>query len=196
VTASILVTPPAIEPLTLDEAKLRAGQEWVAGDPRDALMLGNIRAARAYVENDTGLALLTQTRDIYLDRVTGPVLRLPEQSRPLQSVTSIKTTDTAGVQTTLAPGGYVVDLATARIYLASGGAWPCDGRLFLPWTIRIVSGWASVALIPPDLFQAVALMTAHLSTFGRDVLQVGHIVATTPLGYEDLVAPYRVLTLA
>src|SRR5258705_9577128 len=61
---SVLVTPPALEPLTLDQGKLRAGLDWVAGDPRDALMTGFIQAARSQVEQDTGLALLTQTRDV------------------------------------------------------------------------------------------------------------------------------------
>src|SRR5436190_19232784 len=97
---SVLVTPPSVEPLTLDDAKLRANLDWVAGDPRDALMSGFIAAARSKVEQDTGLALLTQTRDVYLDAVQGRTIDLPSQSRPLQSVASVKSIDTAGVVNT------------------------------------------------------------------------------------------------
>jgi len=72
---STLVIAPTEEPLTLDEAKLRAGLDWVAGDPRDALMTGFIAAARAKVEHDTGLALLTQTRNVLVNAsVNGPLI--------------------------------------------------------------------------------------------------------------------------
>lgn len=193
---STVVTPPSVEPLTLAQAKLRAGLDWLEGDPRDAQMLGFIRAARAKVEDDTGLALLTQTRDVTLDAVIGSVLTLPPQSRPLQSVTAITYMDRANGQQTFAPSEYVVDFAAGRIGLAFGAAWASDVRPFQPWTIRIVSGWETVEAIPPSLVHAVGLMTAHYATFGRDVLQVGHIVAPTPYGYEEAIAAYVRVTLA
>jgi uncharacterized phiE125 gp8 family phage protein len=189
---SVLVTPPVLEPLTLAEGKLRAGLEWADGDARDALMLGFIAAARAKVEADTGLALLTQTRDVYLDDVSGTIV-LPGQSRPLQSVTSIKSTDSAGVQTTLAPANYVVDLASGRIGLAIAGAWPTDLRPFQPYVLRIVAGYASVALLTaaaPLLVHAVGLLTAHYATTGRDLATVGTIIDETIQGYDDAISGY------
>jgi uncharacterized phiE125 gp8 family phage protein len=193
---SVLFTAPVLEPLTLVQAKLRAGLDWTDGDPRDALMNGFIAAARSKVEQDTGLALLTQTRDIYFDALPGSIIDLPPQSRPLQSVTSIKSTDTAGAVQTLDPTAYVVDLNTARIGLALGQAWPSDLRPFQPWAIRIVSGYTSAALIPPLLVHAVGLLVAHYATIGRDAVQIGHIVATTPYGYDDAIAPYRLESVA
>lgn len=35
---SVLVTPPVLEPLTLADAKIRAGLDWVVGDARDPLL--------------------------------------------------------------------------------------------------------------------------------------------------------------
>ena len=61
---SVCTVPPSDEVYTLDEAKLRAGFTWPSPDERDALMDSFIRAARAKVESDTGLALLTQTREV------------------------------------------------------------------------------------------------------------------------------------
>lgn len=192
---SVVVTPPAIEPLTLTEAKLRAGLDWANGDPRDALMQGFIAAARSKVEQDTGLALLTQTRDVYFDTLTethdGTIL-LPAQSTPLQSVTSVKSTDMLGVVNTLDPSNYVVDLS-GRIGLSVSGVWPSDVRPFQPFIVRIVAGWTSAAALlaaAPLLVQAVGLLTAHYATLGRDLASIDSTQAV-PFGYEDAIGPHR-----
>lgn len=194
---SVLVTAPVIEPLTLAEAQLRAELFWVADAARDALMNGFISAARAKVEHDTGLALLTQTRDLYFDRLPngwGP-FNLPSQSTPLQSVTTIKTVDTAGVTNTLNAANYIVDTASGRIALSQTGTWPTDLRSFQPWVIRIVSGWTAATLIPPPLTQAVGMLVAHYATRARDLASVEH-VEEIPCGYEDAIAPYRIFSAA
>ena len=115
---SICTAPPTEEPIDLAAAKVRANFTWTSPDERDALVTSFISAARAKVEFDTGLALLTQTREVYLDVVTSDVIVLPEHSLPLQSVTSIEVTDTDGNVTTLNPAtDYLVDLVSARIQI-------------------------------------------------------------------------------
>lgn len=192
---SVVVTPPATEPLTLAEGKLRAGLDWANGDPRDALMQAFIAAARSKVEQDTGLALLTQTRDVYFDTLTetsdGTIL-LPAQSTPLQSVTSVKSTDTLGVVNTLDPSNYIVDLS-GRIGLSVSGVWPSDVRPFQPFVVRIVSGWTSAAALltaAPLLVHAVGLLTAHYATLGRDLASIDS-TQEVPFGYEDAIGPSR-----
>lgn len=181
----------AAEPLTLAEGKLRAGLDWVDGDPRDGLMRGFISAARSKVEQDTGLALLTQTRDVYFDALPGRAwFSLPSPSAPLQAVLRITSLDAAGVLQTLAGDQYLTDLASSRIALAPGAAWPADLRPFQPWQIRIVVGWTAPALIPPLLVHAVGLLTAHYATTGRDLATVGTIIAPTLQGYEDAISAY------
>lgn len=189
----------AVEPLTLAEGKLRAGLDWVDGDARDALMLGFIATARSKVEQDTGLALLAQLRDVYLDALPGGPFSLPMLSRPLQAVVTMQSTDPAGLVATLDPAGYTVDLVSGRIGLALGYAWPSDLRLLQPWVIRIVAGRPSVAQLlaeAPLLVHAVGLLTAHYATVGRDLTPVGTIIATTPQGYEDAISSYTQVTLA
>jgi uncharacterized phiE125 gp8 family phage protein len=195
---SVLVTAPAIEPITLTEAKLRAGLDWTVDAARDALMNAFIAAARSKVEKDTSLALLTQTRDVYLDAITTTAITLPAQSLPLQSVTSIKSTDSAGVVTTFASTNYVVDLASARIGLALGSSWPSDLRPFQPYVLRIVSGWVSAALLlaeAPLLVHAVGLLTAHYATLGRDLASIDP-ATEIPFGYEDAISAYVPVSLA
>lgn len=189
---------PALEPLTLDEGKLVSGLDWAAGDPRDGLMTRFIAAARSKVEQDTGLALLTQTRDIFFDAISGSAFTLPAQSKPLQSVTSFKSTDSAGVVNTLDPTQYVIDLSGARIGLALGGGWPTDLRPFQPYVLRIVSGWTSVALLTaaePMLVHLVGRLVAHYATLGRDLATID-AANEVPFGYTEDIAPYVPVVVA
>lgn len=188
-----------VEPLTLAQGKLRASLDWVDGDPRDALMTGFIAAARSKVEQDTGLALLLQTRDVLFDALPrqGPII-LPSQSRPLQAVTSIASIDTSDVVHTLDPVNYVVDLASARVGLSLAGVWPTDLRPFQPWAIRIVSGWPSVAALQaaaPLLVHAVGLLTAHYATLGRDLASLDP-ATEVPQGYADVISSYVPVVVA
>jgi hypothetical protein len=61
-----LVTPPAIEPVTVNE--LKAELKHPGGSDEDASLALYISAAREYCEELTGLALITQTWRMTLDR--------------------------------------------------------------------------------------------------------------------------------
>jgi uncharacterized phiE125 gp8 family phage protein len=186
---SVLVDAGTLTALTLDQAKLRAGLDWPSGDPRDQLMEEFIDTATAKVERDTGLALLTQTRDVYVDGDLPTELILPAYSRPLQAVTTITYTDTAGAPQTVDPTLYTIDQARGMVRLVPGAAWPSD-RGSDPWVLRIKAGYTDAANIPPLLYQAVGLLTAHLATLGRD-LALTDQAFELPYGYDDLIATYR-----
>jgi uncharacterized phiE125 gp8 family phage protein len=195
-TTTILVTPPIVEPLTLEQGKLRAGLDWAPGDARDALMIGWIAAARQQVEADTNIALLTQTWDVFLDaRPTS--FELPR--RPVQSVV-VTFYDAAGVAHTLDASNYLLGPSSvapvpARLGLSPTGTWPTDLRTFQPWAVRIVVGFTTVALLQahaPELIEAVALLVTHAATGGRDRF-------TDPNRrdeYEEKIAPYRPVVVA
>jgi len=188
--SSVLVEAPSEEPLTLAQAKLRAGLDWATGDPRDELMNAWIAAARQKVEMDTGLALITQTRAItFYESVAWPdgcgVVPLPMQSLPLQSLT-----DPDG--NPFEPARYVTGYAQRMPVLrfASG---------FESGTWMAVTGWLDAAALlaeAPSLVQAVGLLVAHYATVGRDLAIVGTIVATTPQGYQESIDPFCLVTLA
>jgi len=180
---SIVFVEPTVEPLDLPTAKLYAR---LTDTSLDALLPGVIKSARAKVEQDTGLALLTQTRDVSYDVLTGSILTLPSQSRPLQAITSIKSTDSAGVVQTLDPSQYVADLVGGRVGLALGGAWPTDLRPFQPYVLRIVAGYVDVAHIPAPLVHAVGLYVDY--TVNKDPLALAL--------YEDAIAAFRPVCVA
>jgi len=197
---SRVITAPTDEPLTLDEAKLRANLDWVAGDPRDALMEGFISTARARVEIDTALALLTQTREVYADSL-GCVFELPAGCKPLANaaaVSGITYTDQTGLVQTVDPAVYVVDPMRARLVLAPGKAWPtAPARLLaLPYVITVTAGWPTPADLPPILLQLVGILVAHLATLGRDLATVDPSVVEVPYTYCDLLDSYRAVSVA
>jgi uncharacterized phiE125 gp8 family phage protein len=194
---AVLVTPPTVEPLTLAEAKVRAGVDWVVGDPRDALLQSFIAAARSKVEHDTGLALLPQARDLYYDEIGGGILTLPDFTMPLASAT-IKWTSSAGVVTTIDPAQYIVDLAGGRIAWAVGAVLPSDLRAFQPWVIHCVSGWPTPAALKaeaPILVHLVGLLVAHYATLGRDFATIDPMTEV-PGGYADQIQPYLPVSVA
>jgi len=178
---SVLVEAPTAEPLTLDEAKLRAGLDWLPGDPRDAMLADWIAAARAQVEQDTGLALLTQTRDVYLSPTcAGSVVPLPSQCQPVQSIDELAPTRRVGVPP-FRPGASLWFAASAVVD---------DGPTF-----RVVAGWPDAATLrrqAPSLLHAVGLLVAHYATLGRDLARTDE---TTPVvfGYDAAIAAYRLV---
>jgi uncharacterized phiE125 gp8 family phage protein len=179
--SSVLVDGPTEEPLTLEQGKLRAGLDWQSPDPRDAMMLGFIAAARQYVERRTGLALLTQTRDVTI-AAGWPVLPLPMHALPVQSITT--------------PAGVRIDRVRVRYAL---GSWDVDvPDVSIGGTWRIVSGWPTVEALTaeaPLLVHAVGLLVAHYATFGRDVAIAG-VVAPVPFSVDEALSSYEIVTVA
>lgn len=196
-TGGTITRTIAVEPLTLADGKLRAGLEWVDGDPRDALMRGFIQMARSQVQRDTGVVPLLETYDVFFDALPSPIV-LPW--RPVAALTSIASIDSAGVVNTLGVTNYHLDPGSdapvpARVGLADLGAWPTDLRSFQPYVLRIVVGYASIALIPPWVVHAVGLLTAHYATLGRDLASLTP-AERVPYGYEDAISGSRLVVVA
>jgi uncharacterized phiE125 gp8 family phage protein len=176
--SSVLVIAPTEEPLTVAEGKLRSGLFWADGDPRDALMLQFIQAARDKVERDTGFALLTQTRAVALTPTEDGIVGMPWQAMPCQSITAA---DGTAVAFESYLGRRAVRVSTA----ATGGSW------------TVVAGWPTVDALrteAPGLYHGVALLTAHYATLGRDLASID-AATEIPFGYEEAIAPYRVVWL-
>lgn len=178
-----------VEPITLEDAKLYLR---VTVSDEDADISRLITAARLFCEHRIGHAIAQQTVDIYVDRVD-PSTWIPLPVAPVASVTSVKTTDTANVQTTIDPAMYLVDLASdpARIGLPYGGTWPSSLRAFQGMVIRLVVGYT---LPPEDLVQAIRVLLGHYYE-NRNAVESGHILTTLPLGVTDLLAPYELVQI-
>jgi uncharacterized phiE125 gp8 family phage protein len=184
-----LVEGPSVEPLTLEEALLYCGFVWLPGDPREPLIRAYIAAARQKVEADTGIALLTQTWRIEIAAwsADGIALPIPPQTTPTQAIT----VGDVALAWTVQHGALVLGWPSPATPVARA-AWPVP-----PFAADVIAGWPDVATLKaeaPMLVVAVGLLVAHMATTGRDLASPDAPVLV-PLGYEDLIAPYRLMVL-
>lgn len=158
-----VVTEPAVEPLALSEVMEQLRYPHVS---ENLLIESLIKAARKYIETATGRALITQTlrltRDCFPTWKEGYTFRLP--SPPLQTVSSIQYTDTAGATQTVTAAEYVVDATSVpgRVGLAYGYTWPTDViEQIASVNVNYVAGYGLAAAVPHDIKQAMRLLIGH-----------------------------------
>jgi uncharacterized phiE125 gp8 family phage protein len=149
-----LITPPNVEPVTLDEARAHVR---AAHNADDGLLANLITAARIYCENALARQFVTATWRWTLDRfydvqrapmglynewVWNPMRTLRGRTvrdwyclfvprAPVQKIVSLKYYDSAGVERTWDPVNYIIDTDSepARITPGWGQFWP-------PWQLR------------------------------------------------------------
>src|SRR5262249_48627602 len=117
-----LLTPPASEPVSLDEAKAHLR---VDHNDEDGLIARLIGAARGICERQTGRAFLTQQWRLWRDCWPKPrMLDLPRP--PLIAVAAVTMHDRSGEESPLSSDAYIVDTASVpgRIVLKSGAFLP------------------------------------------------------------------------
>lgn len=196
-----LITPPAVEPITLEEAKshLRVSDD----DNNDMLRL-YIKAVRQNLDGMDGWlgrALVTQTWELTLDSFPCGEIRIPIP--PLQSVTSIKYDDEDGNEQTVDAGDYTVDTLNEPgwVLVNSDESWPTTFNGINAVRVRFVAGYAPTNDSPNDLRANVpapikAAMLLMLGTLyeNRGEVIVGQTAITMPWASEALLKPYRVFT--
>lgn len=158
-----VVTPVATEPVTLAEAKLHLRVD--AAD-EDTLITGLITAAREFAEHYTGRALAPQTLEMALDKfpADGIDLDMP----PVATITSVKYTDTAGVEQTVLATDYALSLYgdSRRLTLAYGKSWPSTRDIANAVRIVYVTGYTTA---PKAVKAAILLLIGHLYENRQDV---------------------------
>jgi uncharacterized phiE125 gp8 family phage protein len=152
-------SPPATEPLALDETKgfLRVDQ-----DNDDALVSSLITAARQLCEGYTGRSLVSRGYSLFFDR--WPKLRVIELPYPpLLSVAEVNIYAPDNSFITLDPAGYYADTAGGRIVLADGAVRPRPGRAANGIEIRYTAGYGAAGEdVPAPLRQGMLMLVAHL----------------------------------
>lgn len=156
----LLITGPAIEPVTLAEAKTHAR---VIGTDDDTYITSLILAARERAEGFLRRALITQTWELYLDAFPAvPSIAFPKP--PLQSVVSFKYIDTNGVTQTLTETThYVVDKLSEPgwVVLPAGISWPTPKETVNAVILRFTAGYGAAALVPETFKLAIKHMVLH-----------------------------------
>ncbi len=186
-----LVTAPAVLPIGLQESKDHLNVDHA---DHDALIDALIGAAVEQAEGFLGRALITQTWDWKLDRFDAAALEAVPKA-PLQSVTSITYTDTAGAGQTWDAAKYRVDTDSqpGRITPAYGESFPSTRAETNAVTARLVAGYgAGVGAVPFQIKAAILIMVADLY-LNRESFVVGTIAAKLPQTAETLLWPKRMV---
>jgi len=187
----VLTTAPAVEPVTLLEAKAHLGiNSTFVND--DNLINQLIVASREYAEGYTNRPLITQTWTFYGDGFN----KLMELKPNLQSVTNVKYVDNDGVLQTLATAEYSVNTHTlvGNITPAYGKAWPATRSQSKAVEIEFVAGYGLAVNVPASIKQAMLLLIGHWYE-NRESVIIGTISSETPMAAKMLLNPYRVITL-
>jgi uncharacterized phiE125 gp8 family phage protein len=169
-----LTTPPALEPVTLDEAK---AQLRVTYDQEDALISALITAARQRIEGELGIAMIAtgfrETHDVWPLEITtavpvtdpitalfsGPIRLLRS---PLISVTAIAVADGTGTFQTVSPASYAADVGSRPGRIAPYDvAWPAPGVPTGGVRIDYTAGYGGgESDVPAPLRQAILQLVA------------------------------------
>ena len=215
-TSFSLLTPPAVEPVVLADAKAQARIDTTADD---ALVSTLIVAARQWAERYTGRAFITQSWQVGLDAGglgtqawwdgvrEGPVtcmgagafVVLPRP--PLISVVSITAFDDSDVGTVWPSGNYYVDNVRepGRVVLRTGAVWPLSTRRANGIVIQYTAGYgADGSAVPEAIKLAIKQLVAHwYENRGEAAIAgSGHRgVRMVPVVIEALLEPYRVQRL-
>jgi uncharacterized phiE125 gp8 family phage protein len=198
-----LVTPPAVEPVALSDAKLHLK---VDTSDDDALITSLITAARARAEWHTGRAFITQSWRMWLDCWPGargddrlpPALSATPPSPaviplpPLQSVASITTYAMDDSATVMNTSQYQVDTASSpgRIALKVGVTPPVNLRALNAIAIAFNAGYGNAASDVPDAIKRAILMIVADLYANR-----GDAGIETSAAALAALAPYRILNL-
>jgi uncharacterized phiE125 gp8 family phage protein len=188
---AILLTPPAIEPITLAEAKLYLRVD--EGDDDD-LIAALIAAARTQVETRTRRALITQQWRYVRDAWPGDgrwILTLA----PLRQVVAARVYDAAGIPHAVDTQAFVPDIASAPGGIGfTPWAMPAPGRALAGVELDVEVGYGATAgSVPQPLRQAIRLLVGHW--YENRGLAVPGQLSALPATVDALLAPYRVMSL-
>lgn len=203
------VTAPASEPVDADA--LRAYIDATESMVSDAVAEGYITLARQWIEDHTGLAMITQTRRTSLDRwptgqepwwdgvrdgaismLAGPnrVYEIPRY--PLISITGVTVYNEASVATSVTVANvFDVDSYSipGRLALKQGQTWPVALRGTNAIEITYTCGYGAASDVPAPVRQAVTQMAAHIYEH-RGSCDLSE--AFTASGAAGMIGPYTV----
>lgn len=174
--------------ITLTEAKyhLKVESDEHESDP---LIESLIQTATVTLESLTRRSILSGEKTAVFDGFL-PVIRLPWW--PVQSITSVQYFSVDGVELNFADYDLDARSIPAKIMPSINESWPQtrDNRM----SVR-VTATVGYEAIPAPLKSAALLLISHLFE-NRESVVVGAPVASLPMGFEMLIAPYVIYRVA
>jgi uncharacterized phiE125 gp8 family phage protein len=190
-----LVTPPAVEPVTLAEAKLHLRVDY---NDDDALITTLIAAARQQAETITGRQFCTATWKFNLDQFPAygysPLSGILVPKAPVASITSIQYLDMGSTLQTWSNTLYACDLANepARITPTFGQIWPIALPQINAVQVTFVAGYGVAVAVPEGIKAWIKIRVGSMFA-NREEISTDRI---WPVSFIDSVLdPFRVVTL-
>jgi uncharacterized phiE125 gp8 family phage protein len=187
---SILLSGPAIEPWSVEEAKsfLRA-----ENDDDDTVIASLIAAARSHVEAMTRCALIAQTWRFTLDRWPKDG-RIKPGRGPLRTLVAARVYDSVGSAAAIDADTFVIDTA-GGVIVPPAWALLAPGRAASGIELDVEIGFGPAATDVPDVLRhAVRTLVAHWYE-NRGLIAIGQSVAMMPASVSAMIASYRVHAL-
>jgi len=188
----VLKTPPAVEPVTLADAKLHCREDTT---DNDALITSLIMAARTYIDGPKAIlnyCLVKQVWYAYFDAFpTGNSLRIDVW--PIVSVDAVEYLDVNSAWQPMPPLNFATDTTAgnAWVVLASGASWPTPATTINSVRVTFTAGFnAPTVPVPSDLQLAIKMLVAHWYE-NRGVILDDRRLESLPMVFDALVAPYR-----
>lgn len=184
-----LLTAPALEPVSLDEAKA-----WLRLDStdEDPLLSALIVSARLTLESYTRRFFVTQSWRMRLDAWPAQTLRrrtLAIPFSPFRSLSAIRVYDTGDLAQTLASASYRAAPTREAGRVAFLSPPPGPGRVCDGIEIDLVAGYGdSAADTPEPLRRAILALIAHWHENRGDVGDAGAPLPTIAMA---LAKPFR-----
>lgn len=159
---SVVTEQPAVEPIDRDAiADLHLKVDYTIDDNLIDLM---IRSSRQYIEQITGLSLITQTREIKLDYFP---CEIELTQGPVQSVV-ITYQDENDDEQTLDEDEYWVDTHSKIARIVVKNSWPSTKCRPNAVTVEYVAGFGAATDVPSPLREAILVVLGWKYT-NRDV---------------------------
>jgi uncharacterized phiE125 gp8 family phage protein len=187
--ASILLTGPAIEPISLEETKTFLRIEH---NDEDQLIAALIAGARSHIEAQTQTALITQDWRVVLDAwpQRGRIIVRPG---PLKALNATRVFDCNGDPHVIDPQAVAPDLGASTLAFVPW-AMPAPGRIAAGIEIDVTVGFGDEADdVPETLRQAIRMVVAHWYE-NRGFASVNQN-ASSPATVAALIAPYRMFAI-
>ena len=186
----LLISPPALEPVSLIEAKLYLKIDHV---DEDDLLRSLITASRLLIEAASGRLLIHQTWRLVLDRwrVSGTI-RCPLS--PVAQVVAVRVLDAGGLPSPVPVGALALETGADPPLLRINAAVPMPMRAQAGIEIDLLAGFGAAAGdVPASLRQAVLMLVARFHEHRGDTQSMGTGAgeARLPPDVLALIAPHR-----
>lgn len=180
-----LTSPPALEPVSLAEAKAHLRIQHADDDIYISRL---ITAARKHIEQRFGLACITQSASYYVDHWPAHrTVLLP--LHPVTAIVDVIIYGDTDTPATLDPAHYFLDNVSkpSRLVLRLGRPLPQAGRSANGFEVKFTAGFgASPTSVPEDVRQAILFtVAAWFAERGDEAVEPG-----LPLLAREAIAPY------